>query len=389
MGRVLVMVGSDLRQQVLDRSIFIFGLAVPLALMWVFSLVFAPLAEELEPVTVAVSGPAEDPLTGTLAETLDGLDDAVDTTVLEVDAAEVPTLLADAEVGAAVLVPDGFSAALAEGDAPQVQVRLPESPGLEGEVVTAVVDGVLRQFTATARTAAAAEELGAQPQEVDAVLAEDAATGPAVLWAPGETADEQLSARESIVAGQAGFFLLFTVGFGVLGLVVEREWGTLARLLSMPIPSWWVPLSKGLSSWALGVVATGVLLLAGSLLFDDVHLGSPGVIAVLLLAVVAAATSIMFVIAKVARTAEQAGVAQTIVAITLGMSGGAFFRVGSEGLLGTVLQLNPVTALGRGLGITAGGGGVADLTPVLVAMGLMCVVMATLAVLVPGRRDVL
>ncbi|WP_298888807.1 ABC transporter permease [uncultured Serinicoccus sp.] len=389
MGRVLVMVGSDLRQQVLDRSIFIFGLAVPLALMWVFSLIFAPLAQDLEPVTVAVSGPAEDPLTGTLAETLDGLDDAVDVTVVEADAADVPTLLADGEIGAGVLVPDGFSAALAAGDAPQVRVRLPESPGLEGEVVTAVVDGVLRQFTATARTAAAAEELGGQPQEVDAVLAEDAATGPSVRWAQGETADEQLSARESIVAGQAGFFLLFTVGFGVLGLVVEREWGTLARLLSMPIPSWWVPLSKGLSSWVLGVVATGVLLLAGSLLFDDVHLGSPAVIAVLLLAVVAAATSIMFVIAKVTRTAEQAGVAQTIVAITLGMSGGAFFRVSSEGVLGTVLQLNPVTALGRGLGITAGGGGVVDLAPVLAATGLMCVAMTALAVLVPGRRDVL
>ena len=389
MRRVLVMVGSDLRQQVLDRSIFIFGLAVPLALMWVFSLIFAPLSEDLEPITVAVSGPADDPLTATLEDTLGGLDDTVDVTVVEADAADVPGLLEDGEVGAGVVVPDGFSAALAGGDAPQVQMRLPESPGLEGEVVTAVVDGVLHQFTTTARTAAAAEELGGQPQEVDAVLAEDAATGPPVRWAQGETADEQLSARESIVAGQAGFFLLFTVGFGVLGLVVEREWGTLARLLSMPIPSWWVPLSKGVSSWVLGVLATGVLLVAGSLLFDDVHLGSPAVIAVLLLAVVAAATSIMFVIAKVARTAEQAGVAQTIVAITLGMSGGAFFRVSSQGVLGDVLQLNPVTALGRGLGITAGGGGVVDLAPVLVAMGVMCVLMTTLAVLVPGRRDVL
>ena len=389
MGRVLVMVGSDLRQQVLDRSIFIFGLAVPLALMWVFSLIFAPLSEDLEPITVAVSGPADDPLTATLEDTLAGLDDTVDVTVVEADAADVPGLLEDGEVGAGVVVPDGFSAALAAGDAPQVQMRLPESPGLEGEVVTAVVDGVLHQFTTTARTAAAAEELGGQPQEVDALLAEDAASGPPVRWAQGETADEQLSARESIVAGQAGFFLLFTVGFGVLGLVVEREWGTLARLLSMPIPSWWVPLSKGVSSWVLGVLATGVLLVAGSLLFDDVHLGSPPVIAVLLLAVVAAATSIMFVIAKVARTAEQAGVAQTIVAITLGMSGGAFFRVSSQGVLGDVLQLNPVTALGRGLGITAGGGGVVDLAPVLVAMGLMCVAMTALAVLVPGRRDVL
>ena len=389
MRRVLVMVGSDLRQQVLDRSVFIFGLAVPLALMWVFSLVFAPLTQDLEPVSVAVSGPADDPLTQTLRETLGGLDGAVDVTVVEADPADVPGLLDDGEVGAAVAVPAGFSGALADGAAPSVRVRLSDSVGLEGDVVTAVVDGVLRQFTATARTAAAAEELGAEPGQVEAALSSDDATGPSVRWTAGAADDEQLSAREGIVAGQAGFFLLFTVGFGVLGLVVEREWGTLARLLSMPIPAWWVPLSKGLSSWVLGVLATGVLLLAGTVLFDDVHLGSPGVIAVLLMAVVAAATSIMFVIARVARTAEQAGVAQTIVAITLGMSGGAFFRVSSQGVLGDVLQLNPVTALGRGLGITAGGGGVVDLAPVLLAMGVMCVVMTTLAVLVPGRRDVL
>ena len=42
MRRLLVMVASDLRQQVLDKSFFIFGLAVPLALMWVFSLIFTP-----------------------------------------------------------------------------------------------------------------------------------------------------------------------------------------------------------------------------------------------------------------------------------------------------------------------------------------------------------
>ena len=39
------------------------------------------------------------------------------------------------------------------------------------------------------------------------------------------------------MAGQAGLFLLFTVGFGVTGLLAEREPGTLARLRSMPMPA--------------------------------------------------------------------------------------------------------------------------------------------------------
>ncbi|ANS79187.1 ABC-type multidrug transport system, permease component [Serinicoccus hydrothermalis] len=386
MGRLLVMVAGDLRQQVLDKSFFIFGLAVPLALMWVFSLIFTPLAEELEPITVAVSAPDGDDLAAVVPSTLAEIDPAqLDVTVRDVDPAAAPRLVADGEVGAAVVLPDGFAQDLQEGRRPEVVVHRPSGSGLEADVVTSVVGGVLDQLTASTRSARAVDALGGDPQQLQQELQET--SGPAVAWTPGRTADEQLSPGGSIVAGQAGFFLLFTVGFGVLGIVVEREWGTLARVLSTPIPAWWVPLSKGVSSWVLGVVATLALLTAGSVLLDDVDLGRPGPVAVLVLAVVAAATSISFVIVGLARTAEQAGIAQTIVAITLGMSGGAFFRVPSTGTLGQVLQLNPVAALGRGLGITAGGGGVAALGPTLLTLLAFTLVMLLLARFLPGRRE--
>lgn len=386
MRRLLVMVASDLRQQVLDKSFFIFGLAVPLALMWVFSLIFTPLADDLDPVTVAVSAPAGDDLAAVVPRTLEGIDpEQLEVTVRDVGPEEATELVADGQAGAAVVLPDGFGRSLQEGRAPEVVVHRPSGAGLEADVVTSVVDGVLDQLTATARSARAADELGVDPERLAAELR--GTSGPAVVWTPGRTADEQLSPGGSIVAGQAGFFLLFTVGFGVLGIVVEREWGTLARVLSTPIPRWWVPLSKGLSSWVLGVVATLALLTAGSLLLDDVDLGSPPVVAVLVAAVVAAATSISFVVVRVAGTAEQAGIAQTIVAITLGMSGGAFFRVPSTGTLGQLLQLNPVAALGRGLGITAGGGGVTALGPTLLTLLVFTVVMLLLARVLPGRRE--
>ena len=387
MPRLLVMVLSDLRQQVLDKSFVIFGLVVPFALMWVFSLVFTPLADDLEPITVAVSAPAEDQVAQVIPQTLQEIDPAqLDVRVETATADEVADRVDAGTAGAGIVVPEDFGAALAAGAAPEVVVHWPEDAGVEADVVTSVVDGVLTQLTATSRTAWALDDLGATQEEMGQALGEGV-DGPAVSWVAGETADEQLTPSASIVAGQAGFFLLFTVGFGVLGLIVEREWGTLPRLLSMPIPGWWPALSKGLSSFVLGVVATAVLLLAGSLVFDDVALGSPWPIGVLLVAVVAAATSIGFVIAKVARSAEQAGVAQTIVAITLGMSGGSFFRVPSSGTIGTVLEVNPVAALGRGLGITSGGGGVADLTPVLLTMLVFTLAMLLLARVVPGRKD--
>ena len=55
------------------------------------------------------------------------------------------------------------------------------------------------------------------------------------------------------------------------------------------------------------------------------------------------------------------------------------------GLLGTILDLNPVGAMIRGLGITSGGGGVADIgTPVLIMLGFAAVALV-IARLIPDR----
>lgn len=127
-----------------------------------------------------------------------------------------------------------------------------------------------------------------------------------------------------------------------------------------------------------------MLLTTGSVLFG-ISFGSPAVVAVLVLCAVAAATSLMFIIVRVARTAEQAGVAQTILAVVLGMAGGAFFPIAGTGLLGQLLDLNPVAAFIRGLGISAGGGGLGDIgVPVAILLGF-AVVSIGVSRLVPDR----
>lgn len=270
-----------------------------------------------------------------------------------------------------------------------MEVTVGDDTGLTGQVVNSIIHSTLAQLTASARTANAGLELGLPPDQL-AVVAQAAVTdAPEAQWAEGQAASEQLGAQESVVAGQTGLFLLFTVGFGVLALVNERGQGTLARLMSMPMRPWLITAAKGIVSFILGLVATAVLLSAGTLMFDDVDFGSPVAVGVLILLVVAATTSIMFIIAKVARTAEQAGIAQSIVAIVLGMSGGAFFQIDSTGWVGTVLALNPVKAFTNGLGITAGGGGVGDLGTVALMMGGFTVVTLVIAWLLPERKDAL
>src|SRR5690606_35568113 len=94
----------------------------------------------------------------------------------------------------------------------------------------------------------------------------------------------------------------------------------------------------------------------------------PVAVGVLILAAVLATTSLMFVVARIARTSEQANIATSIIALVLGMAGGAFFQITASGWLGTVLDANPVSAFIRVLGITAGGGGLADVGGPLLTM---------------------
>jgi ABC-2 type transport system permease protein len=71
--------------------------------------------------------------------------------------------------------------------------------------------------------------------------------------------------------------------------------------------------------------------------------------------------------------------------MVLGIAGGAFFPIEASGFLATLMDLNPIAAFIRGLGITAGGGGVADVAlPLAIMLGFAAV--ATLASrLVPDR----
>lgn len=387
MRALLTMTLSDLRQRVRDKSVLVFAIVVPLALMSVFNLVFADLEEPaLGPVTVAAAAPEGDELAAVVIQALRSLEGsaAVPVTVQEAEADAVPRAVESGEADMGLVVPEGFGAAVSAGEPVAIEAVEGDDAGVGGQIVLAVVHGVLEQLAAGTVAATAGAQAGLSPAELGAVAQEAATGGPEHALVQGQTSDEQLGPSASMVAGQAGLFLMFTVSFGVLGLVIERNQGTLARLQSMPMNPVLIVLAKALVSVVLGVTATTVLLTAGTLLFD-VDFGHPALVAVLIVAAVVATTSVMLVVARVARTAEQANGASSILALVLGFSGGAFFPVSAPGVVGTLLDLNPVAAFIRGLGITSGGGGMADLGTPLLVLGIFAAVMVTIARLVPDR----
>ena len=385
MREIAVMTLADLRLRVRDRTVLIFGLLVPLGLMFVFNLVFTTDSGDLElqPVTVAASAESTDSLASVLLRTVTEVD-VLEVTVRRVPEDDARTAVADGKADVGLVVPPGFERDLQAGRPTRVEVIEGDDAGLESDVLVAVVQATVERLHAGAVAAQAAAAAGVGHEELAAV-AQDAATRQTGLeLVEGEASSEQLSSSGALVAGQAGLFLLFTVGFGVLALLAEREEGTLARLNSMPIRPGAVVTAKALSGFLLGVVATGVLLTAGSAMFG-VDFGSLPSVAVLVLCAVAAATSLTFVVARVARTAEQANISQSIIAMVLGVAGGAFFPLAASGFLGQVLDLNPVAAMTRGLGITSGGGGLTDVAPqvgILLGFAVVCTVVS---LLVPDR----
>lgn len=392
MTQLLTMVRSDLRQKMTDGSVLAFAVLVPLALMWVMNLVFSGVSTiELKPVTVAVAAPAGDELAGVIPTVLSNVpeSDGFQITVRGATAAEVADLVKANDAGMGVIVPEGFSSDLTSGQGPEVKVIEGDDAGISGQVVTSIVEGTLAQLTAGTEAAFAGLDLGIAPDQLAALAQSVAQEAPQLQWREGHTASEQLGPSEALVAGQTGMFLLFTVGFGVLALVTERDQGTLARLISMPMPPWLIVVAKGLVSFILGLMATTVLLVTGTLMFDNVEFGNPVAVAVLIVLAVLATTSLMFIIAKVARTAEQAAIAQAIIAVVLGMSGGAFFPINATGFVGQVLALNPVRSFIHGLGITSGGGGLADLAQPALTLAGFTVVSLVLARVLPGRKELL
>lgn len=390
MRQLWTMTRYDLRQRIRDKSVIIFAILVPLALMFVLDLVMGDLADpELQPTAVAAAVPADDQLAAALVDVVRSLDGAggLDLTVQSAAADEVHTLTRDGTVQIGLVVPEGFSAALQQGRASQVVLVSGGGTGIEQSIVRSVVESTIDRFSAGALAAAAGGEAGLAPTELATIGQEVATADPTITLTEGTASDEQLSTTGTLVAGQTGLFLLFTVGFGVTALVTEREQGTLARLKSMPMPPWTIVAAKSLVSFILGLVATAVLLTVGSRLFG-VSFGSPVAVGVLILAAVLAATSLMFVVARIARTAEQANIATSIIALVLGMAGGAFFQITASGWLGTVLDVNPVSAFIRGLGITAGGGGLSDIGAPLLMMLVFAAVALIASRLLPDRGAV-
>lgn len=380
MRAALLILAKDLRLRSRDRSVLMFALIVPIGLTFLFSAML-PDVDEIS-VRAAVVDDDGGAITASFVdEVLPALaaDGVLELAAVDgLGAAEEAIRVGDLD--AAWVLPAGFSDAVTSGQGADVRLLVSPDATLAGEVARGIVTAWATRIETTTLAVATATQLSGASVDVEAVAVQAAAADPGIALTPLLEPARQLDGASYLAAGMAAFFVFFTVQFGVTGLLEERVQGTLPRLLAAPIPVWAVQVGKVLGAALLGLVSMVVLAVASSLLLGA-DWGPPLGVGVLIVAIVVAAVGLMTLVGSFARTAEQAGNYQGIVAVVLGMLGGVFIPLpATSGLLQLAASAAPHGWFLRGIADQVGSGVWTDVLPAAGAIALFGVVAAIPAV---------
>jgi ABC-2 type transport system permease protein len=226
----------------------------------------------------------------------------------------------------------------------------------------AVIDRAIGELSAKAMSVAQAQPI--QLEEVD-------------LQGKTRTFD----ALQYFAPSMAILFMTFAMAAGGTSILVEQRRWTLQRILSTATPRWVFMGGKLAGTYVTGVIQMLILILSTTLVAlvmgreNSVWGTNYAGIALLVLAVVLAGTSLGLLIAAFSKTEDQASTYSTVALFLLGMIGGSFFE-SAESLPGFLprLTLNYWGIQGF-VDLSQNDASLADITPNLLALVVMGVVL--------------
>jgi ABC-2 type transport system permease protein len=368
--------GRILRQRLRDRSAIVFSIITPLGLAFAFSMLIPNEFSSFNTRFVVV-----DHDRGHVAAVLvdDVLGALVGAGVAEVDPVASDTAAADevraGTASAGIVIPEGFTDAVERGQPTELRILGGDFP-ISLEIARSAVARFANTVGAIQLMVATTSATGGSPDAETVAAAQAAGEAPG----PIAVADEGLASRQANLAtfygaAMAIMFVFFATQYGALALLSDRQVGTLNRLLAAPVSPAAIIAGTSLAGFALGLVAMTVLLVATTL-FQGANWGPPALVMLLIVAAVIAAAGISTVVASIARTPQQAGGLNAIVALSLSAIGGVFIPISQapEGLA-TIAQVTPHYWFLRGVDIlSAGTTGLADVLPSMSILLLIGVV---------------
>jgi ABC-2 type transport system permease protein len=404
---------KDLTLAFRDRAALIFMLAAPFALTLGMGLVTGRFSGNtgstgVGDIPIVIIDQDGGQLAQTLVEVLQSeeLSDLLEPSLGDDLAAAQAAIEAD-EIAAALVIPAGFTDSIIPHDgqtAPSETVQLalysnPTRPTSVG-VVRTILDGFLSQvevnrvgaeviitrLIATGRL---------QPQEAagfaQTLAVENAAAGgqPSAISLNSVTAsgeEVEFDILAILAPGMALMFLMFTASNGGRSLLIERNHGTLPRLLVSPTGTAQVLAGKTIGIYLTGVAQMLILILGTTLLFQ-VQWGNMAGVLLLVLASVFGAVGWGLFITAIARTPGQVAAVGSALMLTFGILGGTF--INTNNMPAWYRWLTRITPNAWGVdGFTtlALGGRLADILEPLLALVVMGLVLFGVAMLLFNRR---
>lgn len=390
MRTALLIAGKDLRQRLRDASAIVMAIVLPLALAVILSLILGDVTGQTMSFRYAVVDQDHGPISRMFRDEV--LAAVEREGLVQVTAApSVPAarhLIDQGTVASAIVVPEGFSAAVQRGGTPKLAVIGDVDQQLATDLARSLADGFAQSLNGTRLAVATVQHVGGRtldPAAVDALVRRASRMASPVVLGDMSASRKELDPNTYFAAGMAVFFVFFTVQFGVSSLLDERKDGTLGRLLAAPVRRGAILSGKLLGAFLLGLLSMTVLIMATGLLLGA-RWGNPIGVGLLVAAGVLAALAIMALVATIAKTSEQAGNWQAVIALLLGMFGGSFFSLSQAGgLFAKVSLLTPHAWFLRGLGELAGGAGPSAVLPSVAAILAFAVVTGSVATVRLGR----
>lgn len=417
MNKALLIGLKDLRVAARDRAALVLMLAAPFVLTLGLGLVsgqlFGGSQSGLQDIPVIVVDGDGEQLGQALVETFTSPDLE---TLLEPSLQSDPTAARAAVdediVAAAVIIPDGFTAAVIPGDDGQLGEQIPievyTNPARP--ISSGVVEAVVQQYLGQVESATIAAQVAVEqllqgglitPQEAPAVgreLGAQVVPGAgqevvSVAWdmqtIGGNRQEEAFNPLAILAPAMAIFFLMYTVTYGGTSLLNERAEWTLQRLLTTP-----TPVASVLGGKVFGIFLTGfaqlLILIFGTGLLFGLQWGQPLALLVLIAATVLGATGWGLLLAALARTPFQVSSIGTALMLFFGILGGSFIPAAVfPQALQSLRLITPNAWALDALAQLAQGATLSEVAGAILALLLMALILGSIAVITFRRRQTL
>lgn len=330
-----------------DRSSFVYGFAMPLIFTTVIGFGIAGFGGGEPQTTWRLDLVDNDrsAISQSLADHL-ASDPVLD--VHPTDTASAAAALAAAETSAVLTLPAGLGEQLLMGERINLDFQMNVEEPVTAQVVEQAVLAALSQVSSAVNIAETslrvAEDLqlfsldGAPlprdyfNQSLDATDTAWAAGAPVTVLSRQVTGRTQTEPQiplgfQQTSPGVGVMFTMFFITYGGASLLLEREQGTLRRLLVTPTPKWMILSGKILGIFLAGLVQFGILVLFGQFVFGVDWGAQPAALALMMVAFVFCITCFSILLAALVRTFAQLDALSMLIILPLSGLGGAMWPI--------------------------------------------------------------